>query len=339
DGAGPDAFWLAHANDWPLLAEPSSGACGGRNGIPAYRLLLDEPTLGGQVDPVVLFGRPTLSRPVQALLSRPEVEILVIAPRGAAWPDAGRAATQVLTELPPLLLRGNLGAGMDWLARWRRAGEQAARAVTAVLDGAGAEGLPSGPAVARVVAARSGEGAVLVVGASNPVRDLELVAERLEEAPLVLANRGLAGIDGTVSTAVGIALGLARPVRAYVGDLTFLHDVGGLLVGPLDRRPDLQVVVANDDGGSIFATLEHGGAPADLAERVFGTPHGADLGALCAGYGVAHTRVEDLAGLDAALARPIVGLSVVEVVVDRVGRRDLHVRLGAAVHAAVATPA
>jgi 2-succinyl-5-enolpyruvyl-6-hydroxy-3-cyclohexene-1-carboxylate synthase len=177
---------------------------------------------------------------------------------------------------------------------------------------------------------------VLVVGSSNPVRDLDLTA-RWDAPPLVLANRGLAGIDGTVSTAAGVALGLPhRRVRALLGDLTFLHDVGGLLRGPLEHPVDLQLVVANDDGGSIFATLEPGEpGRADVFERVFGTPHGVDLAALCAAYGVRHTRVGDVDGLLPALAAPGRGLSLVEVRVDRAGRRELGERLAAAVAHAV----
>lgn len=338
DGAGPVARRVAEANGWPLLAEPSSGARGGPNAVPAYRLLLDEETLGRAVRRVVVLGRPTLSRPVQALLGRGDVESLVVAPSGADWVDAPRAATQVATEVPPALLAGTGPAGpteQAWLDRWCAAGAAAARAVDTVLAAAAGRGPLPGPAVARAVAAACGADDVLVVGSSNPVRDLDLVAA-WTQPPLVVANRGLAGIDGTLSTAAGVALALGRPVRALVGDLTFLHDVGGLLVGALEREPDLQVVVANDDGGSIFATLEHGEPErADVFERVFGTPHGADLGALCAGYGVAHIRVDDLAALTAALAGPVRGRGVVEVVVDRARRRELGAQLAAAVRAAV----
>ncbi|WP_199425020.1 2-succinyl-5-enolpyruvyl-6-hydroxy-3-cyclohexene-1-carboxylic-acid synthase [Actinotalea solisilvae] len=348
DGAGAVARRIAEANGWPLLAEPSSGARGGPNAVPAYRLLLGEPALGGAVQRVVVLGRPTLSRPVQQLLGRADVESLVVAPVGARWPDAVRAADQVVAEVPPLLLEGGLAGEDRWLTLWQRAGAAAADAVAEVLD---RPGPLTGPAVAAAVAAASevaaavggtgpaeAPGPVLVVGSSNPVRDLDLVAA-WSEPPLVLANRGLAGIDGTLSTASGVALGLDRPVRAYVGDLTFLHDVGGLLVGPLERRPDLQVVVANDDGGSIFASLEHG-APehARAFERVFATPHGADLRALCAGYGVRHTRVGDADDLRRALAAgpgPGGGVEVVEVVVDRADRRALGDRIAAAVHDAL----
>jgi 2-succinyl-5-enolpyruvyl-6-hydroxy-3-cyclohexene-1-carboxylate synthase len=111
-------------------------------------------------------------------------------------------------------------------------------------------GLP----VAAAVSAALPPGAVLVVGSSNAARDLDLAVPGAV-ADRVVANRGLAGIDGTVSTAVGVALGLPqRRVRALLGDLTFLHDVGGLLRGPLEAPVHLQLVVANDDGGSIFST-------------------------------------------------------------------------------------
>ena len=195
----------------------------------------------------------------------------------------------------------------------------------------------TGPVLARALALASTPQDVVVVGSSNPVRDLDLVA-RWPHPPLVLANRGLAGIDGTLSTATGVALGLPdRRVRALVGDLTFLHDVGGLLRGPGEPAVDLQVVVANDEGGSIFATLEHGEPHrAAVFERVFGTPHGADLAALCAGYGVRHTRVVEVDALLPVLAAPGRGVSVVEVRVDRAGRRAQTQALAQAVLAAAA---
>jgi len=336
DSAGLVARTIAESNGWPLLAEPSSGARGGPNAIPAYRLVLG--SLGGEVRRVVVLGRLTLSRPVQALLARRDVRSIAVTRRGSAQPEAGRGATHLLADVPSWLLDGDAAADNPWLTRWQAAGAAALRAVREVLDDpAGQDGAAplTGPALAAEVAAATGADDVLVLGASNPIRDVDLVAA-WDAPPLVMANRGLSGIDGSTSTAAGIALGLGRPVRAYLGDLTFLHDVGGLLIGPLERRPDLQIVVAHDDGGSVFATLEHGEpAHAAVFERVFSTPHGADLGALCAGYGVGHLRVFDVAALRAALAQPVDGLSVLEVRIDRSGRRDLHARLAAAVTAAV----
>jgi len=153
----------------------------------------------------------------------------------------------------------------------------------------------------------------------------------------ILANRGLSGIDGTVSTAVGAALGRRSSVAyALLGDLTFLHDCNGLLIGPAEPRPDLSVVVVNDDGGGIFGLLEQG-APAYAGpfERIFGTPHGADLAALCAAYGTVHTLAADVEQLRALLGEPGAGLRVVEARVDRAGRRELERRLSQAATAAL----
>jgi 2-succinyl-5-enolpyruvyl-6-hydroxy-3-cyclohexene-1-carboxylate synthase len=341
DGAGPDARRLAEAAGWPLLAEPSSGARGGPNALAAYRLLLGDPALGGRVRSVVLLGRPTLSRPVTALLARDDVDLTVVAPAGSGWPDAGRAADRVLPALPAGWLTGPVG-DPAWLVAWQRADTAAGAAVDALLDDDPAapptRSTPplTGPRAVRSVAAACLPGDVLVIGSSNPVRDLDLVA-RWAEPPAVLANRGLAGIDGLVSTASGVALGLPRRrVRALIGDLTFLHDVGGLLRLSTEPEVDLQVVVLNDAGGSIFATLEHG-APerARTFERVFGTPHSVDVAALCAGFGVRHVRVSDEPSLAAALAAPGRGLSVLEVRVDRADRRALGERITAAVRDAV----
>jgi len=336
DGAGPDARRLAEAAGWPVLAEPSSGARGGPNAPATYRVLLGDPDLGGRVRSVVLLGRPTLTRPVSALLARDDVDLTVVAPAGSGWPDAGRAADRVLTGVPAAWFDGPAD-DPAWLGAWQRADAAAGAVVDAALDDDPAapptRATPplTGPRAVRAVAEASLPADVLVVGSSNPVRDLDLVA-RWAEPPLVLANRGLAGIDGMLSTAAGVALGLPRRrTRVLVGDLTFLHDVGGLLRLTTEPEVDLQVVVLNDAGGSIFATLEHG-APerARTFERVFGTPHAVDVAALCAGYGVRHVRVSDEAALAAALAAPGRGTSVVEVRVDRTDRRALGERLTAA---------
>jgi 2-succinyl-5-enolpyruvyl-6-hydroxy-3-cyclohexene-1-carboxylate synthase len=156
----------------------------------------------------------------------------------------------------------------------------------------------------------------------------------------VIANRGLSGIDGTVSTALGVALATGARVRALVGDVAFLHDAGALVAAPGERRPDVQVVVLDDDGGGIFGLLEYGAlaetGPVQAAafDRLFGTPHGTDLASLCRAFGVPHERATDAAGVRRALAGPAPGLSVVEVPADRSGLRALHARLRAVAHEA-----
>jgi 2-succinyl-5-enolpyruvyl-6-hydroxy-3-cyclohexene-1-carboxylate synthase len=157
----------------------------------------------------------------------------------------------------------------------------------------------------------------------------------------VHANRGLAGIDGTVSTAAGVALAAHEPTRVLLGDLTFLHDVGGLFLGAGEAEPALQIVVLNDGGGGIFTLLEHGkvGLEANYTaavERLFGTPHRVDPAALAAAYGVRYRLVEDESGLDTALREPIIGRSLLEIRTDRSRLRDLHARIAAAVEEAVA---
>jgi 2-succinyl-5-enolpyruvyl-6-hydroxy-3-cyclohexene-1-carboxylate synthase len=155
------------------------------------------------------------------------------------------------------------------------------------------------------------------VGASNPIRDLDLMVAHYDVGARrkVIANRGLAGIDGTISSAIGATLGRPRSSRALalMGDVTFLHDTTALFLGPREERPDLTLVVVNDDGGSIFHTLEQG-APehGDRFDTLFGTPHGVDLAALCAAAQVRHPRVDSLPELEQALAMPNGGIEVVE---------------------------
>ncbi|WP_084038679.1 2-succinyl-5-enolpyruvyl-6-hydroxy-3-cyclohexene-1-carboxylic-acid synthase [Demequina sp. NBRC 110053] len=309
DRAGDVARQVAEAHGWPLLSEPTSGACAGDACIGAYLDLLEAPAgkdLTEQVHQVVVIGRPTLSRPIQRLIAR--APALYVAAHGARWREAPRHADRVLRTVPPAWLTradGRLELGDSaWLAQWRAAADAlevpeptwgSAAVAAAFLDALTAEDLA-------------------VVGSSGPIRaiDRDRRMWAAGEAPTVIANRGLAGIDGTVSTAVGVALATRRPTHALMGDVTFLHDVGGLLVGPRERRPRVRIVVVNDGGGTIFSGLEHSQADPRNFERVFTTPHGADLAALCAGYGVSHTAVKSSEALSRALAKPPGGLEVVE---------------------------
>ena len=128
----------------------------------------------------------------------------------------------------------------------------------------------------------------------------------------------------------GIAVALERPVHALVGDETFLHDLTGLVVGPAECRPDLRIVVANDNGGSIFATLEHGRpAYASAYERIFAAPHGLGVSDVAAALGAASQRITSLAELTAVLRQSPTGIEVVEVIVDRTQRRNLDTAITA----------
>ncbi len=321
DGAGRAAARFAREHGIPLLAEPSSNAREGE-AVASYESLLDT-TLGRQIDTVVLVGRPTLSRAVSALLKRPGVQVVAVRPEPAPWFEPGRRPeTEVRGFAEAASAVGTVAEG--WLGAWREAGDAADAAVLRYADGQ--EELTRLHVARAVWDASCRDGAVLVVGSSTVVRDMDLVARAQTPVP-VIANRGLAGIDGTVATAHGVGLGTGRPVRAVMGDLTFLHDAGGLLVGPGEQVPDVHLVVVNDSGGGIFQTLEHGGLGLDerytaAVERFFGTPHRAGVAQLCAAYGVEHVRVDTVEDLTAALAEPVTGRRVVEVPVARDTLRD-----------------
>jgi 2-succinyl-5-enolpyruvyl-6-hydroxy-3-cyclohexene-1-carboxylate synthase len=329
DDSGSTARILAERAGWPLLAEPTSGARVGANAIRTYRLLLSG-ELAQHVERVVVLGHPTLSRPVTLLISRDDVEVLAAPGPGGVVTDPGRVARH-LGLVPTVSDAAPTADDQDWLDSWRVADDVLSARVDELVDG-----LPELDAlhVAREVAAAVGPYATLVAGSSNPVRDLDLMTVPYppHEHRFVVGNRGLAGIDGTVSSAVGVALARREASRtlALIGDVTFLHDANGLVIGPGEPRPDLTLVVVNDDGGSIFATLEQGADPYAAAfERVFGTPHGVDLEALCAASHTAYTRVDTVAALRTALARAPGGIHVVEARVDRARRRATNAAITA----------
>ena len=326
---GSAARILAERAGWPLLAEPTSGARVGANAIRTYRLLLSG-ELAQHVERVVVLGHPTLSRPVTRLISREDVEVVAAPGPGGVVTDPGRVARH-LGLVPTVSDAAPTADDQDWLDSWRVADDALSARVDELVDG-----LPELDAlhVAREVAAAVGPYATLVAGSSNPVRDLDLMTVPYppHEHRFVVGNRGLAGIDGTVSSAVGVALARREASRtlALLGDVTFLHDANGLVIGPGEPRPDLTLVVVNDDGGSIFATLEQGADPYAAAfERVFGTPHGVDLEALCAATHTAYTRVDTVAALRTALARAPGGIHVVEARVDRARRRATNAAITA----------
>lgn len=313
---GAQVAAIATAARLPLVAEPSSNAR--RAALRTGRLLL-RGRLAERVERVVMFGHPTLSRPVNLLLARDDVELVVVSD-SADWVDPGWRATQVVPAV-------ELAAAEDgWLDEWTTADDRVGAALDELL---GRQPVLTGPGVALAVVALIGTG-VLVLGNSQPIRDADLA--RLGEQR-VFANRGLAGIDGTVSTAVGIALACGEPTTLLCGDLTFLHDANGLARGLGESRPDLRIVVADDDGGSIFATLEYGGEQfADSFERVFATPSGVDVGLLAEAHGVRVSAVGTEAALTDALAQPIDGVEVIVAAVDRAGRRSLDQAINALVH-------
>lgn len=326
----------AHRYGWPLVSETGGAGIGGPNALAAGPWLLSDADFLAANTPaqVLCVGRPTVFRQVQQLLADPGIEVLLVEPptSDAGWPNPGHNASVLAEGLGEPSAKGD----PEWLATWQRADMAAAEAVHSVLADADWH---VGMNVAGELLAALPDGATLTVGSSNPTRDVALTA-RLRPDILVHRNRGVAGIDGTVSTAVGITVGRQnRPGYALLGDLTFLHDVNGLLIGAGEQRPDLTIVVLNDDGGGIFSLLEQG-APEHAAsfQRLFGTPHGADIGALCAGYGAAHTLAETPEQLRAAVRHaPGAGPRVVEVRTSRDELRTLHQAARSAVTTALTT--
>ncbi|EFG76383.1 2-succinyl-5-enolpyruvyl-6-hydroxy-3-cyclohexene-1-carboxylic-acid synthase [Mycobacterium parascrofulaceum ATCC BAA-614] len=309
----------AHPNlaELPTVAEPTAPAPGN----PLHPLAL--PLL--RPKQVIMLGRPTLHRPVSALLADPKVPVYALT-TGPRWPDVSgnsqATGTRAVTTGTP---------NPAWLTRCAEINRHANDAVRGQLE---AHPLTTGLHVAAAVADALRPGDQLVLGASNPVRDAALVG--LDTHGIrVRSNRGVAGIDGTVSTAIGAALAHegahdGRTV-ALIGDLTFVHDSSGLLIGPTEPTPRrLTIVVSNDNGGGIFELLEQGDPRfSDVSSRIFGTPHDVDVGALCRAYHVESRQIE-VDQLSAALDEPAAGMRVLEVKADRSSLRQLHAAIKAA---------
>jgi 2-succinyl-5-enolpyruvyl-6-hydroxy-3-cyclohexene-1-carboxylate synthase len=264
---------------------------------------------------------------VQRLLGDPRVTVdVIVHPRGYADPS-GTART-VAAGWPDLRELPDPG----WASGWREADRRASSAVQAVLDeldiGASAR-------LARDLVEALPARATLVLGSSQAPRDVAL-STTARDGLRVVANRGVAGIDGTNSTAVGVALAAGSdngPTVALMGDLTFLHDATGLVIGPHEPRPDLTIVVSNNDGGAIFSTLEPGEARhARAFDRVFGTPHGALLAGLAESCGAEHVFVSTADELADAIGDPG-GIRIVEVPTSRTELVDTARRLTEAARA------
>lgn len=333
--AGPDAEELAHVGAWPLIAEIVSGARYGRHLVHGYRALLHDPDLGGRVERVVVLGHPTLSREAAALLSDPEVEVVAV--RGPGEPLNLNGSTLAADRIA--VATGD--PDREWLGAWLQASREASVDLTPPAPDA--DGLSSAvpgerlgaiAAELSVIRAPIDRAALvdavwratwphdrLVFGSSRLVR----VADQLlpgKKVP-VHANRGLAGIDGTVATATGIAVasqagGGPGVTRVLLGDLALLHDVGALLLPPQEQEPRIQVIVGNDGGGTIFDGLEVASvAGSEVMDRVLFTPHTVRLDELAAAYGWEYRRVTTRSALDQALTAPIGGRQLIEVPLER----------------------
>ena len=318
EGALPCALEWSRASGFPLLAEPASGAWAGGGVTPFEQSLVCSP-LGREADTVIVTGRPTLSRPIHALLARPDVRVILVDPH-APWVDVSGNASVVVADLEPA--REPISAAQaEWASRVRDAARDAGERIESLLAaGSGRTMLD----LARVVAASTS--GPLVLGASNPVRAFDLAVPTLE-GRAIHSNRGQAGIDGTIATAVGIAVGAGcageatvpagERVTAVMGDLTACHDASSLALAAA-ARAHLDIIVADDRGGGIFATLEHGRATTPEAyDRWFGVAQTVDYEALAAAYRLAFARVDNPAQLARVLETPQAGPRLVHVPVER----------------------
>lgn len=350
--AGESAEKFARAAGYPLLAEVTSGARFGPNLVVAYRELLSAEMFGGRVRRAVVFGHPTLSREVLALLLRADVEVVVVAPRGRQAYNPGHRARVVGGVLPPKGVDLGVPERRAWLGSWvfasRRLTEAAECAAVPDARPPDVDKARSYEPADALAFARAELAAVrapitrpllaealwrytwphdrLALGASRLIREADRIVSGKKLR--VHANRGLAGIDGTVATAAGIALasqaaaaeeGTASGItRVLLGDLALLHDVGALLGGAGEAQPNLQVVVGNDGGGTIFDGLEVAAtAPGEAFDRVLYTPQSVDVAALARAYDWEYRIVRTKGELDQALSSPPRGTSIVEVPLGR----------------------
>jgi 2-succinyl-5-enolpyruvyl-6-hydroxy-3-cyclohexene-1-carboxylate synthase len=333
----------AAALGWPVVAEPRSPAWRPADTlVPHLDAVLRSPRAAAELRPdvVVRLGPPGASRVVSEWLAASgAVEVVAGSP---GWSDPSATAAVLVDPAGPLLSALAAAAAAatppdGWLGRWRAVAEAARVAADGELGPAPPrEGGPTEPAAARAVVRGVAAGTTLVVSSSMPIRDVERYAVPRREVRVV-ANRGANGIDGVVSTAVGVAVGTQAPTALLIGDVAFLHDSNGLL-GAASRGIDLLCVVVDNDGGGIFSFLPQARALApDRFETLFGTPHGLDLVALAAAYGVRARwldRREDVIGA-VAEASAEGGVQVLVVPTDRAANVETHRRVDDAVAAAV----
>lgn len=325
---------LADTLDWPILADPLSGlryrGSAHTETVDGYDVLLRSEAFVANHQPEVIlrFGGLPSSKSLQKFLAvaQPAIEHVLIAGPGS-WPDPLYAATRIVRASAEDVARRLVQrlpshrGGAAWRESWLEASRTLRSSLSLSL---GNISETFGGGVAAELVSALPDGARLFVGNSMAVRDLDTFAGNGSSALSVSGNRGANGIDGVVSTALGLAAAHGGATALLVGDLSFLHDIGGLQIAARHQL-DLLVVVVNNDGGGIFSFLPQLDGLGEF-ERLFATPHGLDLEAavrMCHGR---FTRAPGWPELRAALAewREVAGLYVVEVPCERRRGRDLH---------------
>ena len=325
---------LARALGWPVIADHLSG-CRLDRPETAWPTdaMLRLPAIAEELRPeiVLRFGRSLASRVTNEWLAASAAVQIGVDPHGQS-PDPDAVLSERVHATPAVVARAltplSTPADRAWTTRWR---ELAGLAAAAIESAIATSGGVTEPGAARAALWGVPIGGALVVSSSMPVRDVEWTTPP-RAGVAVVANRGANGIDGVVSTAVGVALAGA-PVVCLIGDVAFLHDTNGLL-GLARRGVDLAFVVVDNDGGGIFSFLPQATQlPESLFETIFGTPHGVDLEALARAHGLWSTSVGTQAGLEAALVgwRERQGVSVIVVRSDRQANVEVHRRIQAAV--------
>jgi 2-succinyl-5-enolpyruvyl-6-hydroxy-3-cyclohexene-1-carboxylate synthase len=276
---------------WPIIAEdPLSFP----NAIAHASVFLASPEIRSTLIPqsVLVIGRTTLSRSVNAFIKSSPITYVV--DQRLATVDSDRQADRKFTELPDL--QGVIHSD-EWIAKWNKVSERAQKLIGS-LDGW------NEAVIARTIAATIPTDTALFVSSSRPIRDLEGFAQP-RSGVHTYANRGLAGIDGNISTALGVACGHKATI-ALLGDLSFLHDLTGLVN---KEAINCRFIVINNDGGGIFSTLPQRGVTG--FETVFGTPHGLNPAAIAQAMGIDAKQISSLKELEAEIKAPISGVSVV----------------------------
>lgn len=326
---------LGAALGWPVIAEPASLARRPGRALGAGQALLGSARWLAAHPPevVVQVGAFPTTRAAQTFAAG-AADLVVIDAHHLEPDPAGRATLRIRRDIEGLDLPSPSPTPGEWLDSWRLADVAARRVVDDLLDRSTA---PTELQVARDTAATIPIGGTLFVGNSMPIRDLDL-AMAPRDGLRVLANRGASGIDGLVSTAMGVATADPAPTVALLGDLSLLYDAGALLWNGR-QASDLTIVVPNNGGGQIFATLGQGALAADELSRLFTTPHVVDLGTLCAAAGAAHTLVGEVSAFGPALEHAMArgGIHVFEVAVDPDRSRAQRVQVQDAVDAALSS--
>ena len=313
---------LADALGWPVISEPSGNGAGCATALSHGSLLLADSAFAEAHVPdlVITVGRVGLYRSVLRMVGRAALHVAV--DTHPEWSDPTRSADVVVASVP--LPPTEAEVDEEWLESWQRADVLAAAAVETAMFSA--DDALTGMHVARIVANAVPDGGLLFVGPSWSVRHLGSFAANTVQDAVVLGNRGTSGIDGVVSTAWGAAGALQRAggagAIALMGDQTFLYDTNALLAPAEEERPDLVIVVSDNDGGGIFSSLEQG-APeyAQSFERVFGVPLGVDLTQMATALGIP-SRAADSAQELAAAIEDALGAGGVRLVIARTCGRD-----------------